>query len=217
MSTEPKPGLSAAGRKNRRDLYLIVGTMVAVVVASTLLFRAATSGVIDLPALLGTSNKGSLITPPLPLSELTLRSPDGEQFDVAAQERKWTLMVLAGDSCDDACLQNLYLTRQVRTALGRDAGRVRRYLVTTSAPDAATESFLAKEHPNLQRLVVDRAEIRRFLAPGLGGKDPVEDHLYFVVDPQGWVMMFYTPAHDGKSVLADLRFLLKNSHEQEEG
>ena len=217
MSNESKPGPSAAGKKNRRDLYLIIGVMAAVVIASTTLYRAATSGAINLPNLLGTNNNGTLITPPLPLADLPLQAASGEAFDFGAQERKWTLLVLAGDDCDETCAKNLYLTRQVRTALGKETPRIRRYLVTTGAPSAATEAYLAKEHPNLLQLRADRAAVERFLAPGLGGKDAFAEHLYFVVDPQGWVMMSYTPAHDGKAVMADLKFLLKNSHEQDEG
>src|SRR5690606_18926670 len=114
------------------------------VIASTTLYRAASSGAIDLPNLLGTNNNGTLITPPLALADLPLRAASGEQFDYGTQQPQWTLLVLAGDSCDESCTRNLYLTRQVRTALGKEAGRIRRYLVTTTAPSAETEAFLAK-------------------------------------------------------------------------
>lgn len=217
MSNDSKPGLSAAGKKNRRDLYLIIGILAAVVIASTTLYRAATSGAVNLPNLLGTSNNGTLITPPLALADLKLQSLSGEPFDYTTQQPQWTLLLLAGEQCDDACKQNLYLSRQVNAAIGRESTRVRRYLVTTSPLDAETEAYLVKEHPRMLQLRADRAALERFLAPGLGGKNAFNDHLYFLVDPYGWVMMFYTPAQDGKAVMADLKFLLKYSHEQDEG
>ena len=217
MSNDSKPGLTAAGKKNRRDLYLIIGILAAVVIASTTLYRAASSGAINLPNLLGTSNNGALISPPLALADLQLQSLSGEPFDYAAQQPQWTMLLLAGAECDEACKQNLYLSRQVRSAMGKEAPRIRRYLVTTGPLSAETEAYLVKEHPTLLQLRADRTAVERFLAPGLGGKDAFNDHLYFVVDPNGWVMMFYTPAHDGKAVMADLKFLLKYSHEQDEG
>ena len=37
---------------------------------------------------------------------------------------------------------------------------------------------------------------------------------FALVDPDGWLMMTYSPNHDGSQVLKDLKFLLKYSVER---
>ena len=197
----------------RRDLYLIVGMLIAVVVTSTALYWAATSGRVNLPALLGTKNNGDLIQPPRQIVELPLRTASGGEFDFAAQKPHWTLLIPVGATCDDACANTLYLTRQIRTSLGKYMGRVQRYLVSKSgAPDAAFTKLL-EQHPGVVSLQLDATAFDQLFA----GFEPLRDNRYFVVDPAGWMMMSYSAAHDGKAVIADLKFLLSNSHEDEAG
>ena len=197
----------------RRDLFLILGALIAVIAASTALYWAATSGRINLPALLGTKNNGELLQPPRQISELPLQKLDGEAFDFAKEKPHWTMLIPVSSSCDKACADTLYLTRQIRTSLGKYMGRVQRYLVSKSgAPDAAFQQLLS-EHPGVQVLLADPNAYNAFF----DGFEPVRDRQYFIVDPAGWMMMLYRPEHDGKAVITDLKFLLSNAHEDEPG
>jgi hypothetical protein len=47
------------------------------------------------------------------------------------------------------------------------------------------------------------------LGAGAGG---LETPAYYVVDPNGWIMLAYAANADGKDLMADLKFLLKNSN-----
>lgn len=195
----------------RRDLYLIVGLLIAVVAASTALYWAATTGRVDVPAMLGTKNNGDLIRPPRAFAEMTLRKSDGTAFDFAHEKPRWTLLIPVTSQCDENCAQTLYLTRQIRTSLGKDLDRVQRYFISKSgAPDAEFEKLLT-QHAGAQVLLADAAAFDKLFE----GFEPVRDRRYFVVDPDGWLMMAYRPDHDGKAVIADLKFLLNNSHENE--
>lgn len=200
MATQSSTPLTPAGRKNRRDLYLIVGTFVFVIVSSTLLYMAADRGMLDMPSLLGTSNRGDLLEPPVRIEALGLRHPDGRPFDFASEDGAWTLLVPATGVCEGECGQNLYLTRQVRTALGRDAAEVKRLVVALGAPQPALAELVEREHPGVPLLTAAPADFDQIDVAG---------NRYFLVDPYGWVMMAYTPAHDGKELMADLKFLLK--------
>lgn len=51
-------------QKNHRTLLVMLGTLALVIISATILHRLAVRGVIDLPALLGTSNRGTLVSPP---------------------------------------------------------------------------------------------------------------------------------------------------------
>ncbi|MET0378177.1 MAG: hypothetical protein ABW049_04220 [Spongiibacteraceae bacterium] len=205
MSTTVSPKKGGA----RRDLFLILGMLIGVVALSTVLYWAATSGRVNLPALLGTKNNGDLISPPRPIAELALRSLDGQAFDFAKQKPHWTLLIPVASHCDAACEKNLYQTRQTHVALGKNAGRVQRYLVSKDgAPDAAFEQLLT-QHTGVQMLLADPIAFDKYFA------DLVPAHTYFVVDPAGWMMMAYGSDHDYHGVISDLKFLLSNSRENE--
>jgi hypothetical protein len=205
---------SGSPRSNRRIPALILGSLIAVMLLSTLLFRASVNGQIDLPQLLGTKNNGTLISPPRAIAELPLQLGNGEVFDFAKQPKRWRILLSASSHCDSQCQQNLYLTRQIHIALGKDSNRVQRYLVVTQWPLDAEFEKLLQEHPKLQVLKVDANAFDQYFAKSQ--LQPLRDQQYIVVDPAGWLMMSYGPQHDGKAVIKDLKFLLSNSREQEE-
>jgi cytochrome oxidase Cu insertion factor (SCO1/SenC/PrrC family) len=193
----------------RRDLFLILGMLIAVIITSTALYWAATSGRVNLPALLGTKNHGDLITPPRPLTEMALRDVDGQMFDFAKQKPHWTLLVPVAAHCDATCEKALYLTRQIHVAIGKNASRVQRLLISKDgAPDAAFATLLT-QHAGAQVLLADPAAFDKLFA------DYASTHAYYVVDPAGWLMMAYRLDHNYQGVLTDLKFLLSNSHEDE--
>lgn len=211
-ATSPQP---QRGWRNRRVPLLILGSLVLVMLVSTLLFRAAVKGHINLPAMLGTRNAGVLISPPQRLDDLPVQFASGDTFEYSALPAQWSILIPVPRHCDADCVQTLYITRQIHTALGKESSRVRRYVLTTEYPLDADFEKLLQEHPKLQVLKTEAGAFEKFFAK-TGASQPLRDHQYFIVDPQGWVMMYYAPGHDGKAVLADLKFLLKNSHEQED-
>ena len=201
-------------KSSRRIPAIMLGSLVAIILASTLLFRASVNGQVDLPALLGTKNNGVLIKPPRAISELPLTLADGEKFEFAKQPKHWNLLIPVLAHCDNQCQQNLYLTRQIHIALGKDSDRVRRYLIATQWPLDAEFETLLQQHPNVQILHVDERAFAAYFAQS--NLQPARDQQYLLLDPAGWLMMYYNPQHDGKAVIKDLKFLLSNSHEQEE-
>ncbi|MDB6061908.1 MAG: hypothetical protein JWM78_2011 [Verrucomicrobiaceae bacterium] len=205
---------SETPHNSRRIPAIILGSLVAVILLSTLLFRVSVNGQIDLPALLGTKNNGELIKPPRPISELPLQEENGSVFDFSKQQKQWSIAIPVTAHCDAQCQQNLYLTRQIHTALGKDSDRVRRYLIATQWPlDAEFEKVL-EAHPKLQILKADAGVFDQYFAQSQ--LQPVRDQQYLIIDPAGWFMMYYGPHHDGKVVIKDLKFLLTNSHEHED-
>jgi len=207
MSTETtkKPG------SGRRDLFLILGMLIAVIATSTALYWAATNGRVNLPALLGTKNNGDLITPPRSFGELSLQKLDGQAFVFSMEKPRWSLLIPVSNHCDARCEQTLHLTRQMHVALGKNASRVQRYLISKDgAPDVAFEKLLT-QHAGVKVLLAEPTVYQKLF----DGFDPIAHQQYFVVDPAGWMMMAYGPQHGGQSVMTDLKFLLSNSHEDE--
>lgn len=196
-------------QKNHRTLLVMLGTLALVIISATILHRLAVRGVIDLPALLGTSNRGTLVSPPLALAEMEVRAELAGVPDYTALPPMWSLLVAIDGACDDACRQHLYQTRQVRIALGRETDRVRRLLlVNAEGIELGLREWLQREHGDLLILHAPADQVARLRAEVGGVVQPA----YFIVDPQGWLMMAYSPRQDPRDLLADMKFLLKYSN-----
>ena len=210
----------------RAILLLIAGLPVTMILASTWLWYFVERGDIDIIGALGTANSGELLPEPLNIRALEFEAADGSQASLATSEPKWTLMLVNdGPSCDADCNELLYLTRQIRIAIGRDYQRTQRLLVVdtpletiqSSGEAVAGESGSNGEStlegallPQLEREHVDLKVWRR------NGQAVVPDgqlmpNSWYLVDPSGWVMMRYSTEVNYKDVIGDLKFLLKNS------
>jgi hypothetical protein len=197
--------------RNRMKLLMIAGLPLTVILLATWLWIYVVDGEIDIVQLMGTANRGQLITPPLPLHEQTLYNASGVLVEpFTAGVPTWRILVPSTGACLQQCQQVLYYTRQIHTAMGKYKNRIERlYLAADAAETQGISVDLAQQHPNLQVLYNARpAELNLPVDSVPGGPIPV----YYLVDPQGWIMMYYAADADGKDVMADLKFLLKNSN-----
>jgi cytochrome oxidase Cu insertion factor (SCO1/SenC/PrrC family) len=111
---------------------------------------------------------------------------------------KWVLVTFDAAACDAYCEKKLYFMRQVRTAQGKDQGRVERLWVITDGGAPRAELLAAIEGTHLAR--------------GEAGDFPGErrSHIY-LVDPLGNLMMRFPRNPDPSLMLKDLQRLLKYS------
>jgi cytochrome oxidase Cu insertion factor (SCO1/SenC/PrrC family) len=153
-------------------------------------------------------NHGVLILPPRALTELPLPDPHDAAAAAGAPFRgRWSLVYVGSGACDASCRQALYVMRQTRLALNNDMTRVERVFLASG--DCCARSFLASEHPGLLVLDASGADARRLLEEF---PSPVREHVLFVVDPLGNLMMSYDARGDPHGLLEDLKKLLKLSH-----
>ncbi|MCZ6828740.1 MAG: hypothetical protein O7F73_04010 [Gammaproteobacteria bacterium] len=194
---------------NRLVLLLIAGLPVTMILLATWLWYYVASGEIDLVEVLGTANRGELISPPLPLQDLAVYDGAGAVVELfAADNGLWRILIPGTGVCDEACAHRLYYTRQIRTAMGKYSERIER--IYLSREEDAAQTFpqaLRKAHPGLKVLYTPGAELAELWQDSAAEQAPA----YFLVDPRGWIMMSYGSGMDGKDVMADLKFLLKNS------
>lgn len=131
-----------------------------------------------------------------------LSGASGEAWDAAAVHGKWLFVLVQPGECDQACVHNLYLMRQVRLATGKEQERVARLLLAKQAlPEA-----LAKEYAGLQ-------QARYADMKGLGAhlSDEAAMGRIHLVDPLGRFVLRYPPEPDGTKMLKDIQRLLKYS------
>ena len=208
-------------RQARRVLLLIAGIPVGMMLAATALWWAVQQGYVDILGSVGTANHGELVDPPRSLSDVVFQHEGVAETLWADLPRKWHLVVVQrGDVCDETCQQQLYQTRQIHLALGKDFNRVGRVLlgevaaasVLLSPTNAHTDEphsllpWLEREHLGLTPLTLASSRLDTLVPETID-----QPGQWYVVDPAGWVMMRVADDLHYKDVISDLRFLLKHS------
>lgn len=129
-----------------------------------------------------------------------LRRADGAMLEHPEVSGKWLLIFAAPGSCDDRCQHALYLTRQARTAQGRNMVRVDRlWLVTDADPPAAS---LMAAHPDLVLIkAIDGKALQL-----LGG---AERRYINLVDRRGLLVFRYSDDPEPKAFIRELGKLIK--------
>lgn len=161
----------------------------------------------------GSTNKGDLIDPAVPLPPVALMQPDGKRTAAEFLQGKWTIAYVGDGACDERCRKALYLSRQSRIALNKDMDRVQRvFLATGQRIDTA---FMTAEHPDLMLAQIGTdAESQALLAkfPALGGVPAAKAGRLYVIDPLGNLVLSYSATAPDKALLTDVKKLLRLSH-----
>jgi hypothetical protein len=155
-------------------------------------------------------NRGNLVNPPQPLPALALpraNAGGAEAGDATRPDflkRKWTFLYWGPGSCSTLCRADLYNTRQVRLALGREMDRAQRVFLAEGA--LSDPEFFRAQHPDLiiVRATPEAASLLAVLRESAGGGG---DRVY-LIDPLGNLMMWYAPDAKPKGMLEDIKRLL---------
>ena len=158
----------------------------------------------------GRSNYGTLMQPTRGMpAQLTLLTLDGQRVEPASLRNQWLLVAVGNGACDEACMQRLYMQRQLRQMVGRERDRLDKvWLIVDEAPvSPELKAYLTGPEP-VQTFRVPQAELAAWLQPATGQN--LQDHLY-VVDPMGEWMMRFPPQPEPAQVKRDLEKLLRAS------
>ena len=212
---------AVAQRRARRVLLLIAGIPLSMMLAATALWWAVQNGYVDILGSVGTANHGELINPPRSLTDVVFQHEGVADTLWEDLPTKWRLLVVQrGDVCGDTCQQQLYQTRQIHLALGKDFNRVGRVVlghVATASVMAPADledgeaslallDWLGKEHVGVTPLTLPASQLNALVPESVD-----QPEHWYVVDPAGWIMMRISDDLYYKDVISDLRFLLKHS------
>lgn len=132
-----------------------------------------------------------------------VQQPDGQPLAAPGVGGHWLVVVTGPGRCAQVCRDALYLTRQARTAQGRNMERIQRLWLLTDATRPADE--LLAVHPDLQVLrVTDEA-----VAQKLGGGADVAAAPIHLVDRRGYVVFRYEATVEPAAFIRELRKLVK--------
>ncbi len=202
-----------APKASKLPLWLIIFTTFAVMASGFLLFPNDDGQRDRLLSVLGTNNRGILLNPIVEMADMPLTDQQGEAWLWQEQAPKWRLLLPFVGTCENACRDFLYTSRQVHIRLDKKTQRVKRVFLNLGAPlNDEMNAFLKREHPYL---TVVRGELETFEAfiGSTNAQWASNTPRLFLVDQQGVAMMYYTPEHDGSDLLGDLKHLIKYSPE----
>ncbi len=158
------------------------------------------------------TNMGDLVDPARPLPQVDLPIAGGSPVRDELLRGKWSLVYVGNGLCDDRCRKALYLTRQTRIALNKDADRVERVFLASG--NCCDNEYLESEQPDLVVAIVGSPQAGALLQNFPTYDDgPVETAgRIYVVDPLGNLVLSYSASAPDKALLTDLRKLLRLSH-----
>lgn len=185
----------------KKSFLWLVAVFVAPILLGTLLFF----NLDRLGYKKGSVNYGVLIQPAFPAQVEDLKSGDQPAIREETLAKKWTMLYVETEKCEQACRDRLLLIKRVRLLMNEQMRRVRTILVSNSDVEKTIDK---KENHNL---VLANVEIESSIflkqLPELD-KKPV-----YLLDPYGNLMMYYPQADlDAKKMIKDLLKLLKYSH-----
>lgn len=193
-------------KSNRKPFFIVLGLFVA----PLLLAFAVYYGSSWRPT--GTTNKGDLITPAIPLPEVTLNKVDGTPTDASFLRNTWNLVYVDNGACDEVCRSALITMRDTRLLLGKDITRVSRVFLYSGA--CCDAGYFSAEQPGLVSVNIDSDAGKSLLAqfPLRNGVGVMDGKRVYIVDPLGNLMMSYAPGTDPRFIYQDLKKLLNLSH-----
>lgn len=162
----------------------------------------------DIFSAISKTNNGELILPPVSLQQLKLQPLVNDtklNENNLLVDPTWKLLILGGKGCNDECQQQLYLTRQIHIALGREADRLERIYLFTE--ERLIDNNIFKAHPKLKVANISKENLDIHIRNNIS----ITQSTILLADPLGNIMMYYTKNHSGKAILKDIKHLLKSS------
>lgn len=193
-------------QKNRLTIILIILLFVAPLAGSWLLLNFT-----DIVEKHNKDNHGDLIIPPRPLPNIKLIDPLSEA-NKGQLYGKWSMLYIAGNSCDQMCIENLYRMRQIRLATGKHYQRVQRVLLIQQGSTGGLAQIF-KDYSGQLLIDTDNINIEKFLDNFRfkQTENPALKHRIYLVDPLGNLMMRYSPDTNPAGIIKDLGRLLRAS------
>jgi hypothetical protein len=185
---------------------IIMVSMLAVVIIAGFLLRPQSEDQktfwLDL---LGTTNHGELMNPPLDVEPGLLQEADGSLW-TELENSNWKLVVVNSGVCEIRCEELIYLGRQAHARLNRRAPLLERGFLNFGVSGLDTEQF-AESYPDIHQLQADQDAYIAWVAGS--NLESEQQAVMLLINPINVMQMFYTDSHDGSGLLEDLEHLMK--------
>lgn len=153
------------------------------------------------------NNYGTLIDPrTVPMPPMATRTLAGDAVTLESMRGKWIMLKAGGSDCAQACQDQLFTMRQLRTMQGRERERIERvWLITDEEP---LETMILRVNDGTRMLRAPKDIVYKWLPVEAGGN--AQEHIY-IIDPLGNLMMRFPKNPDPSKMKKDIGKLLKAS------
>ena len=159
----------------------------------------------------GYVNRGQLIEPPRPVSDLAMHMMDGRATALSSLRGKWTYVYFSRGVCDQACNAVIESLVRIRLSRGKHKHRIQ-CLVAIVSPSTPPSSDERVSHSAVLTAYIENAVLQRWReAFGVEGSAPPEAARIYLLDPLGYLMMSYPLAIDPNDIRKDLARLMRAS------
>ena len=148
-----------------------------------------------------TTNYGTFIEPIVSINDINIENDLGEKSNTNKLNGRWTLVYYLDNKCLNDCIENIYLLRQIHTALGKDMNRLQRVLVSNHE----LNNDILNSYPGLL-VIKNKPDKLSGLLKSISIKTSI-----LLVDPLGNVILKYNNNFEGKKLLKDIKKLFKLS------
>ncbi|MTV38323.1 SCO family protein [Duganella radicis] len=163
----------------------------------------------------GVTNYGALIDPrQYPIPAMASTTLDGKPARLEDYRGKWIMLKVGPSDCQQACQDQLFAMRQLRTMQGKEMERIERVWMITD--DQPLDTMLLRVNDGTRMLRAPAAVLEKWLPLESGVPDRASDHVY-LIDPLGNLMMRFpkgavsSDIEKVKRVHKDIAKLLKAS------
>lgn len=156
-----------------------------------------------------TLNRGQLINPALPISELSI-----QQGTPASTQGRWLVFFINKGPCEQTCQHTLFNLRQIRLATGKNSARLSPAILTFQEnhfPHPQLEKLLSHQFPEMLHLTANQKHFNQIINQRVRARYATHSGATFIVDPLGNVIMAYKPNAAPSTIYKDLSRLLKVS------
>lgn len=193
---------------NKLQLILIITIPIVGLLAMTAYYFYVTSQGLHTD----THNHGVLVNPPKQIGNIALAKTDNTLYKVADGDDHWTFMYVSDGECDKDCVDTLYLMRQIKAALGKYGPRVDNlYVSLKPSISEVDQALLSTEYQEHAVVFTDENKARAWFSKKAPALEITNTGRFYLIDPRGWVMMYFTDENNYKEIIKDMKFLMKNS------
>ncbi len=198
---------------NRKTILIAAAVFVIPFLAALLLHKTG------LYKSVGTTNRGELIVPPVAFETLELTNQDQQQIAADSLKKKWWMVYVMPENCDQSCDNSLYQIRQIHAALGPEQNRVSTMLITTHPLNDKYQALVDEEFSEFTVAYAESDDLADWFTTTDNKPLQTRQSGYiYLVDTMGAVFMYYPTYVDeqesilkGRDMLKDLKKVLKLS------
>lgn len=156
-----------------------------------------------------TINKGTLIDPPVDISQLSWLNTKHQSMHFNAWQPQWTVVYLAQQQCDTPCQQMIHTLQQIHIALGKKQPNVALLVILPENSASTLITQLQKQYPQFAFGYLNDHDWTA-LTRTLPANAPLAvQGGVFILDPMSRLMMSYATVNNPKDILSDLRKVVK--------